>query len=73
MFEMPEDGTGSDLTANARLIAAAPELLAAAQMLIDWADGTIQGSVSAPVFAARQALCKATGAEVRAALGLGPK
>lgn len=49
--------------ADTRLISAAPELLAAARMLVEWADGIIQGSVQAPVVAARQAIAKATGVQ----------
>lgn len=64
---MPRKGVGR--SANARLIASAPDLLAALQGLFEhcsmvhkrWGDGSNQREADAAIAAAREAIRKATG------------
>jgi hypothetical protein len=50
-----------DLKRNARLIAAAPELLESLQLLIDWFNSDSREPIAAPIKPALRAIAKATG------------
>jgi hypothetical protein len=59
--DVDRDGVDEESHANARLIAAAPDLLRACEMLVAAQDGGDVGDVLKAMDAARAAVAKATG------------
>ena len=57
----PDDDAMTEVTANARLIAAAPDMLAALQNLLNYTGGWDLKDPEHPIVAARAAIAKAEG------------
>ena len=62
MINLDEPEEGNDLTANARLIAAAPDLLAALSDIVASSDANCGDSLANAIETARAAITKARGA-----------